>query len=190
MSQLDLRRLFFAIEIPEDVKAALGRVRDALSVGLPRGAVRWVKPNRMHLTLRFLGDTAEANVPHLAQALDQAMAAQRPFQLRLGELGCFPNRKRPRVLWVGLSGDVAQLQAIKRGLDDALVPLGISAETKPYKPHLTLGRVKDARALSGLNWQTPVAPKTWPVSAVALIESNLTPQGPIYTIRHTSTMPR
>lgn len=182
-------RAFIAIDLPPEVKAELGRVAEALGAGLPRGAVRWVRPAQMHLTLRFLGDTPADRLPDVGRALDAVAAAQAPFALRLNGVGCFPNRRAPRVVWVGLAapdgGESAPLLALKAALDEELTPLGWPPEEKPFRAHLTLGRVKDERAARGMKWAADVPPLAVPVAALHLIESDLRPDGPIYTVRHT-----
>jgi RNA 2',3'-cyclic 3'-phosphodiesterase len=181
-------RAFIAIHLPENVKQELGRVNDQLAALAPAGSVRWVRPELIHLTLRFLGDTAVAQLPRLAAALDQAAAQHAPCTLRLGRVGCFPNCRRPRVIWAGLQGDLAQVTALKQALDGALAPLGWEAEDRPFAPHLTLGRVSDGRKTQGVAWEARVEALEVPVTAVHLLESQLTPRGPIYTVRHTSRL--
>lgn len=181
-------RTFIAIKLPDDVKAALGRVSQALSSQIPGGAVRWVASDRMHLTLRFLGDTDTSKLPDIANQLDRVAAGHTRFQLHLDQTGCFPNSKRPRVIWVGIRGDVEQLQAIHRNISELLGPLGWERENRPFQPHLTLGRVKDARQLSGITWSAEVEERPIIVDAVHLIQSDLRPTGPIYTVRHTSAL--
>jgi 2'-5' RNA ligase len=141
-------RAFIAIHLPDDVKKYLGNLTDELAEAVPRRSVRWVQPDRMHLTLRFLGDTDLALLPELQRALDATAAQYRQFGLQLHGFGCFPNCRRPRVLWVGVDGELKQAATLKDALDTALVPLGWDAEDRPFRPHLTLGRVNDARPLA------------------------------------------
>lgn len=183
-------RAFIAIPLPADAKDALTAAGDALAAQLPPRSVRWVKPAQMHLTLHFLGDTAVAKLPALAAALDQAAGGTPPLALALHDLGCFPNRRRPRVIWVGLRGEVAGLTALHGRIGDALAPLGWPPEERPFQPHLTLGRVNDSRQLQGRAWDASIQPVAVPVTAVHLIESQLRPGGPVYTIRHTSHLRR
>ena len=139
-------RAFIAIDLPADVKIALGQIAATLGDGLPRGAVRWVRPEQMHLTLTFLAETPVAKVPAIQSAMDTIAAQQQPFALALAGIGCFPNRRRPRVVWVGLaaaagSGESAPLLALKAALDAALTPLGLPPEDKPFRAHLTLSLI-------------------------------------------------
>ncbi|MCP4357274.1 MAG: RNA 2',3'-cyclic phosphodiesterase [Chloroflexi bacterium] len=179
-------RAFIAITLPPAVKNELAQIRSLLAGQFPDRSVRWVQPDKMHLTLRFLGDTAVNQLLSITQQLDELTAEQPAFRLQLNGLGCFPNRKRPRVIWVGVAGETATLQLVKHDLDKRLLPLGWTQENKPFRAHLTLGRVKDGRAAARVNWQATVNPITFPVNALHLIESQLTSQGPIYTTQHTT----
>lgn len=181
-------RAFIAIELPNDVRHALGDVAAALAEGVPRSAVRWVRPAQMHLTLRFLGDTPADRLPAIQAAMDGVAGQHAPFALRLTEAGGFPNARRPRVVWVGLGGEEAALLSLVAVLNGALLPLGWPPEDRPFRAHLTLGRVKDERAAQGLNWSVAVPPLPVPVAALHLIESQLRPDGPVYTVRHASRL--
>jgi 2'-5' RNA ligase len=181
-------RTFLAIELPNDIRAALGQVNRELAAQMPGRAVRWVAPDRMHLTVRFLGDTATSKLPAISGGLDQVTSKLNSFVLRLDKLGCFPNRKRPRVIWVGLHGDTTSLRSLHKGIESLLAPIGWEPENRPFRPHLTLGRVRDSRKLRGIEWQATVPKSQFAVTAVHLIESQLLPTGPIYTFRHTSVL--
>ena len=186
-------RAFIAIDLPPNVKGALGDVAATLAGRVPRGAlgtaaVRWMRPEQMHLTLRFLGDTPADRLPALFAALDGLAADRAPFALHLTEVGCFPNTRRPRVVWVGLGGAEQALATLVAALEAALRPLGWPPEDKPFRAHLTLGRVKDERAAQGVEWAAAVPPLPVPVTAVHLIESQLRPDGPRYFVRHASAL--
>lgn len=181
-------RAFIAIELPPDVKQELGRTGQSLALQIPPRLVRWVQPGNMHLTLRFLGDTAVTQLSSLGQQLDELAAHHAGFALQLGRLGCFPNVKRPRVIWVGIAGAEAPLRTLKQELDERLIPLGWAAEDKPLSAHLTIGRVNDGRLPATLHWDIPINPLPFTVHAVHLIESRLTPKGPLYTVRHTAVL--
>lgn len=178
-------RLFVAIDLGSAARQELRRAQDAA-----RGAelsARWVDPAGAHLTLKFLGATDRALVGPLGAALRAVAARRAPFLLHTGELGAFPNGRRPRVIWLGLTGALDQLSALQRELDSALVALGIPAEVRPFLPHLTLGRVRDGAP--------PPAPETFaaaaaavdatdapvPVASVRLVRSELGPGGARYT---------
>jgi 2'-5' RNA ligase len=179
-------RMFIAIPLPAEVRSALGQVSTVLAAQAPTRAVRWVKPELMHVTLRFLGDTAVSLIPTIAAELDRVCAQQQAFNLAVGGLGCFPNRHRPRVIWAGLQGDVAQAGALAVTVNNVVVPLGWEVEKRPFRPHLTLGRVNDSRKVQGIDWEMAIEEMVVRVTAVHLIESQLQPSGPVYTVRHTS----
>lgn len=181
-------RAFIAIHLPREVKTYLGHLAEDLAGQVPNRVVRWVRPDRMHLTLRYIGETEKNLVPELGHALDQTAAKQRQITLHLEGFGCFPNCKRPRVLWAGVAGEVGAAGRLKANIDMALVPLGWEAENRPFRPHLTVGRVKDSRIVASQQWPKNVRPLAIPVKAIHLVESELTADGPIYTVRHSSPL--
>lgn len=177
-------RLFIAVELPDSAKQALLTAGSRMGQTLPTSAVRWVKPEQLHLTLRFLGDTAVSQLPSLAEQLNELASHHRPLTLRLDGTGAFPNRKRPRVVWAGLAGQVAGLQVLQADLEDRVVALGWSREKRPFSPHITLGRVKDSGVAAGLDWTVKLEVVEFEVLAVKLVQSELRPSGPVYTVRH------
>jgi 2'-5' RNA ligase len=177
-------RLFIAINLPEAVKSVLLETVAQMGQRLPDKAVRWVKPEQMHLTLRFLGDTAVSQLPDLQNQLTQLTRRHSSFRVHLNGMGAFPNRKRPRVVWAGLDGDLARLQKMQAALEDHIVALGWSREKRPFSPHITLGRVKDARAAQALNWAVDLAKMEFEVTGVQLVQSELRPFGAVYTVQH------
>lgn len=181
-------RAFVAVPLPEEVQTHLGSISTAWAGQLPQGAVRWVKPQLMHATLRFLGNTDEDLIPRVASALDAVTSQHEEFSLGLDQPGCFPNSRRPRVVWVGLQGDIEAAQQLKEAVDQALLPLGWELEDRAFRPHLTLGRVKDSRKVKDFQWKAAIEPLPIPVASIHLIESDLQRTGPVYTIRHESIL--
>jgi 2'-5' RNA ligase len=180
-------RAFIAVTLPEDLAAYLGNIAAALDDSLPSRVVRWVRPELMHITLRFLGDTESDHLPAVYAAMEKATADIPAFAMTLTELGCFPNARRPRVIWAGLQDNSGHMATLHAALDAALAPLGWEPETKPFRPHLTLGRVKgNPRDLADLPWGRSLEPRVLSVGALRLIESQLRPSGPVYTIRHSA----
>ncbi|MCB0036880.1 MAG: RNA 2',3'-cyclic phosphodiesterase [Anaerolineales bacterium] len=182
-------RAFIALELPTAVKDYLYQLGQQLGSQLPAHSVKWVQTETMHLTLVFLGDgVTAAQVAEISGRLDQIAAVWPPFHFRLDKLGAFPNPKAPRVIWVGVDGDVKPLQTLKSQLDQALEPLGWQPEKRRYNPHLTLGRVKDSHAIGRafLPFGKPVQTLEFTATAVHLFSSTLTPQGAQYDIVHTS----
>lgn len=185
---MDAIRAFVAIELTAEVKHALSAAQTQLASAVPAGAVRWVKPHAMHLTLRFLGQTDVRLLPQIGRAMDDALGTAASFSLLPGAFTIFPNASRPRTLVIGIDDAPSRsLAALRQQLDAALAPLGILADTKPFNPHLTLGRVRQGKSLGRLPSLT-LPQMTFVVAAVHLIESDLRPEGPIYTTRHTTTL--
>ncbi|MDE3096806.1 MAG: RNA 2',3'-cyclic phosphodiesterase [Chloroflexota bacterium] len=181
-------RLFVAIELPDEVRRALAATVAALSrTGMSGDAVRWVRPDGVHVTLKFLGATPEARLPAVEGALRAAAAAGRPFRLQLAGVGSFGGARNLRVVWAGVAGEVDALAALAARVDGALAPLGFPAEQRPFAAHLTLGRVRDgtppaARAgiFAALEALPPPPALPIPVDRVSLVRSTLGPGGASY----------
>lgn len=183
---MQMIRTFIAITLPTEVKVEMQAVGNELAKQCPPRSVRWVKSVQMHLTLRFLGDTAVDKLPQLTSNLDNIASQYKPFNLKLTGLGCFPNKKRPRVIWIGVGGKLEAAQKLQAEIETAVVSHGWQAEKRSFRPHLTIGRVKDSSALGDIKWDTAVNQVEIGVTAVHLIESLLLPTKAIHTIRHAS----
>ncbi len=184
-------RTFVAVELSDDLKHELRGAQKQLKSAPGAFTVRWVEPDNMHLTLKFLGNVPRSRVEELGDAL-APISELAPFSLNAEGLGCFPSVRRPNVVWVGLGGPVDRIEALARQVDDVLAAKGIEREARPFSPHLTLGRVnRDARpadrAMLGDAIQKfpRVVYGAVPVDAVHLIQSDLRPGGPVYTILRT-----
>jgi 2'-5' RNA ligase len=145
---LKMIRSFVAIDLPHEIKEALSELGEALRLQLPERSVRWSRVSGIHLTLKFLGDVAEAEVPAIKQSLVRIGQRQSPFSFRVASLGCFPNVKRPRVLWVGVEEETGSLAALQNDVENNLAPLGFEREKRAFHPHLTLGRARRGIAAS------------------------------------------
>ncbi len=176
-------RLFVAINLPE-------RVRERIAAGTEdlRGleGIRWVATDRVHLTLKFLGEIDEESERSVAEALARVAVGHEPFEARVTAPGAFPNIRRPRVIWLGLEQS-PELAALQRELEDALADLGFQREQRAFRPHLTLGRVRRGRRVDGdvldsLVRRTEVS-DAWQVDAVDLMRSHLLPTGAVYEVR-------
>jgi 2'-5' RNA ligase len=183
-----LLRTFIAIELPPDTQAYLFQTGKKMAAHISDRAVRWVAPENIHLTLRFLGDTTEDKLPLISAELDKICQDFQPFLLYLSELVGFPNQKRPRDIWADLSGDLKKLMALQSQIESFVQSFGWQGENRPFQAHLTIGRVKDQNQAKQLIWDEPIEKKAVPVSAVNLIESRLYPTGPVYTVRHRSIL--
>ena len=177
-------RLFLAINVPATVRDAI--FRDAEPLRAAATAVKWVAAPSLHVTLKFLGEQDEALVPDLRRAMSDAVTTHAPFDVETTEFGAFPNFHRPRVVWLGMTGE-SRFRAIAGAIDGALAPLGIASETRPFRAHLTLGRVRaeirpaEAAALGRAALVRPPR-RAFPVRTVDLMESELGPGGSTYTV--------
>ncbi len=180
------RRLFVALEPPDAVRRRIARAAAELrrAAGRAEADVRWVAPENLHLTLQFLGGVPEERVPDLSAAIAAAAAGAHPLSLEVTGAGGFPNARRPRVIWLGMRGDVPALAAMVEDLGRRLAPLGFPPEARAYSAHLTLGRARDQRGAPGLGGALAATARedgfAWRATEVVLFESRLSPKGPRY----------
>ena len=180
-------RSFVAIELPEEVRDSLARLRGRLE-RKEHAFVKWVDPGGIHLTLKFLGNILPKLVTEITRAIKESSEGISPFRLELSSLGAFPNLKQPRVVWVGICGEVDHLLRLQQNVDSALTSLGFAKEERPFTPHLTLARIKQGTSSTQIkNFGELVMSNNFErgysleVRAVNLMRSQLTPQGAIYT---------
>jgi len=177
-------RSFIAVEIPDDVQEQLGRIAGKLR---DSGAkVRWARPENIHLTLKFLGDVDDNDIPKVCDVMRESVEGLKPFDVRIAGLGTFPPNGPPRVVWAGIAGDTEPLIALAEDLDARLVEaIGVPGEHRKFHPHLTLGRVKSTRGAQPLRDAMtalePVDLGLFQVNALALFMSKLDRGGSIYT---------
>jgi RNA 2',3'-cyclic 3'-phosphodiesterase len=132
-------RAFVAVFPPPEVRETLARAARKLPVS---GEVRWVRPANVHLTLKFLGDVAEADLSRVAEVLETIRGRHEPFEVALSGFGAFPSGSRARIFWAGIGEGSERLHALARDVELSLEPLGFEREARPYTPHLTLGRAR------------------------------------------------
>ncbi len=183
-------RSFVAVELDAGIRSILGRAIDRLCAEEGGEYVRWVDPDGIHLTLKFLGDVDESRIEVLRRALDRVAAAHRTLDLPLGDLGCFPSARRPRVFWVGVGDPNNGLEALVENLEDALARVGFEREARPFAAHLTLGRVRRDAPPSRV---APLASESLldltreqiiRVGGISLMRSDLEPSGAVYSQLH------
>ncbi len=178
-------RLFIALELPPEVQDVLGATQSML-VRQPM-PVRWVDPAGAHLTLKFLGATSPGRVGLIEAAMEEVSYRHHLFMLKTAGVGSFPNRKAPRVIWLGVAGNLGALGAIQRDVEQFVAPLGYPTEHRAFNPHLTLGRTLKgaeptdvAQIGQMVSATTAPPPVIWQVSRVSLMRSELGPGGPRY----------
>lgn len=177
-------RLFWAVNLPPELKAELGGFQTELKKLSPDA--KWVRQENLHLTVKFLGAVGISILSELPRAVAETMSGLAPFRLELAGWGTFG--RPPRVLWVGVHGDVEALREVRVRVEKALVPLGFPAEDKAFSPHLTLARLRSPRNLDPLREQAArlaAARSPWgrfAVDRIDLMQSTLTRQGPVYRV--------
>ena len=176
-------RSFIAIPIPETILKAIAEAQETLKeydLG-----IRWVRKEGIHLTLKFLGNIGWDDVEGIQVAMKQAAEPFSPFAVRGEGIGAFPDLKRPRVIWVGVSGEVQVVRALQRELESRLNGLGFPREKRAFKGHLTLGRVKGrlevARLAKALEALEGFRTDSFTVQSVVLFQSDLRPNGAVYS---------
>lgn len=178
-------RLFIAFPLQREVEEKLGEIIALLKN--QGGRVKWVAPQNIHLTARFLGDTNERLVERLTALIDDTATKYDPVDSLIDRLGAFPNLVRPRVIWAGLRDNTEVLAKTARELELSVRKLRFKPEKRGFKAHLTLGRVKDPSGLANLtsymqDFDLEETPVTF--DRLTLFKSTLTPQGPIYDRLH------
>jgi 2'-5' RNA ligase len=184
---MSMLRTFIAIHIPGDVRHAIQRQVYGLQKTVTKSIVRWVAPQNIHLTLKFLGDIPPSQLGLLQQML-AAEAGRHPcFGVEVGALGVYPDLKHPRVIWIGL-GDTPRLSTLQRGVEAIAERLGYPPEARAFSPHLTIGRVQDHIRPEDLSRLRAAFEKTHvsavgrvEVDSVHLMKSDLQPGGSVYT---------
>lgn len=176
-------RCFVCLELDSHVRRNLERWLEPLKAQAPR--LRWVRPGALHLTLKFCGEISTGQVERLCRALQEELSGCGPFMMGLEGTGVFPPKGVPRVLWGGVTGDEEALGALFKRVEKASASCGIPREKRSFSPHLTLARVRAASDFP-LSWLQSGLPGsavwgTWMVREVILMESDLQPEGPLYS---------
>jgi 2'-5' RNA ligase len=178
-------RAFLAIAPPAEILKEIDKLQDRLKISCPFD-IRWVKPEGMHLTLKFFGDMAAKDLQPISEVVSGQTAGTRPLHLNIKGLGVFPGIRRPRVLWLGVGGEVARLIALQGVLAQGFETCGIKKEERPFRAHLTLARIKSPQGLSGLDKvleeKEAESAGSFEAKGLILFKSDLTPKGAIYTV--------
>ncbi|MBM3942561.1 MAG: RNA 2',3'-cyclic phosphodiesterase [SAR202 cluster bacterium] len=180
-------RAFIAVDVSPAARQSLTALITELRKAIPRG-VRWVEPDNIHLTLKFMAALEPRQVQQVLAALTVAVQGIQSFPLRLHALGAFPNGRQPRVIWAGLEGNLQELKRLQEQVEQEVAHLGLPQEHRPFSPHLTLGRVREdappevrGRIGTALIATSLAAAAPWQVEEVRLVRSVLTPKGAVYT---------
>jgi len=186
----ETKRTFVAIELSAAVRAGFEELQRTLRRA--GGDVRWVKPERAHLTLKFLGEATPEQIEGMGAALDEVGAATAPFEVAFRGLGVFPNERRPRVLWVGIAEGRERLEPLARAIDEQAAALGFERERRRFSAHITLGRVRSPagweRLSAAVEANGGFDAGRLHADEVRLIQSILSPEGPTYVPLHCAAL--
>jgi len=187
-------RLFIAVELDKSVALGLDRFCSHLQNkhGLDDRGIKWVKSSNIHLTLKFLGDVDDGDIPTVYDCLNDVVEQFDPFDFEIANCGCFPAKGPARILWAGIDDGQEDLQALAEAIDMACNELGFPLENKQFQGHLTLARIKQAKVgyavREALEQIKPIRLGLQPVSRITLVESSLARTGPEYTAMHHATL--
>jgi 2'-5' RNA ligase len=178
-----LIRSFLAIELPKPVLRKIEEVQGDLRSA--HAEVRWVVPEKIHLTLKFFGNIEESRIDLIFKSIEEPMRDTLPFSVRVRGAGAFPSLKNPRVIWMGLADGKEKLISLQKQVEDQLERIGFEPEDRPFQPHLTLGRMRSSRGkeelVKKMERYTEEEFGDFRVEKVVLFKSDLRPSGPIYT---------
>lgn len=176
-------RTFIAVLIAEDIREKISEAQEALKKLAPK--INWVVPGNFHVTLKFIGNIREDQLPDLCSAIEKAVEGLKPFDISFGSLGAFPNPRNARIVWAGINEGAKALSELASAIEDELAELGFERENRPFRAHITIGRVKDSKNLGGLaegikeiNAQDL---GTQRVESVSIMQSELLRESPKYS---------
>jgi RNA 2',3'-cyclic 3'-phosphodiesterase len=187
MAEPETVRAFIAVHVPETVRKRLRAAQQELESAMPSDAVRWTVFDQLHITLEFLGNIRSDGIAEMHNVLAEVARAHRPFELNAEVIGAFSSVHNPRVLWVGLSGNVVVLTALQAGVRSAVTRFVAEPETRAYRPHITLGRVREIPARDLRKVSAVLAAGAtrefgaWTVGDFALVQSKLSPHGAMHS---------
>jgi RNA 2',3'-cyclic 3'-phosphodiesterase len=179
----DTIRTYIAVEIPEIIAAGIGELQQGLNeYGF---GIRWIRPENIHLTLKFLGDVQVDDIDNIFEAISRTVDGIASMPLKARGIGVFPGIRRPRVIWVGLAGQLDLLISLQKTLDTNLKNIGFPPEKRPFKGHLTIGRIKakmNVRTFGdALMAFRKFESETFIADKIILFKSDLKPKGAVYT---------
>ena len=184
MSDKRSLRAFLAADPPAKIVDEIVRIEEHLKKTI-KGDMRWVRPEGIHLTLKFFGNIYESDIANICQVVKDKTVSMRPLTLFMGRLGAFPTTTRPRVLWLGIDGDVEELINLQKEIDAGLMNHGFGKDERPFKPHLTLSRIKEPKGLTGvaeaIGQNEDYTAGSFTVDGLSLFKSDLKPTGAVYT---------
>lgn len=182
-------RLFVAWLLNDSVIAALSRIQTTLTNSCD--GVRWINPQQLHLTVKFLGDVSDSQAPGITEAVARGAARCKAFTLSLNGCGCFPPSGPVRIVWIGVRESTGMMMQSAKNILDALEEVGVEPEQREWSPHITIGRLRDDRSHGSI--RSAIETNSFdsieqPVRSVSILSSVLSNQGPTYTTIHTTDL--
>ena len=184
-----LIRTFIALDTPETVTKVALSLQSSVKVN-PK-AVRWVRKENIHVTLRYIGPTAPGEVEKINRLLSEIVGQNSDLSLKVSGTGCFPKKERPRILWLGVDGDVVELKLLVEMINSEMVQLGYPQEERNYSPHISIGRIRypqkvtpDVTDFLSAEYE----PISWNIPKIIFYQSELLPSGAIYSILGTHNL--
>lgn len=187
-------RAFIAIELPKEIKTILTKTQEKLKSS--EADIKWVEPENIHLTLKFLGEINEEQLNKITKIITNIASSKEPFHINLSCIGAFPDIKYPRVIWAGSDKSEFELKTIVKELENKIQKIGIPKEGRAFSSHITLGRVR-----SGLNKdklkqkleelsKVAIAGETaeFEANKITLFKSTITSKGPVYEAIHRASL--
>jgi 2'-5' RNA ligase len=178
------KRLFIAIDISEQARSLVASRIDQLKRRFTNVRVSWTKPENLHLTVKFLGDVEESRITELVKMVAGAASALSPIQAELNGPGVFPSERKPKVLWLGITDPQGSIRMAAAVIEKACEKIGFAPELRPFRPHLTIGRIRAPRAANELaraHIQMSFEKIAFEVPELVLYQSELRPTGSVYT---------
>jgi 2'-5' RNA ligase len=176
-------RSFIAIEVPLPLQARIGELQQEMK--RLDTDVKWVRPGGVHLTLRFLGTVPKEILEEIALAISPLISLKKPFDLRICGLGCFPSSRNPRVIWLGIDRGSEQVSCLQETIEKKMVGIVLPSERRPFRPHLTIGRIRSLRGKGALaqaiEMDQHVEIGAFQAKEIILFQSELSPTGAVYT---------
>lgn len=180
-----LRRIFVAIDLSGDARSECARHVDEMRRNFPNARIGWERPEKLHITLKFLGRTDERSLAKLSDHLSQMASELSPAALRLNATGIFPNRNRPRIFWIGVDDPLSVAGAAATRIETVTRDLGFEADDRRFTPHITIGRVRDhttVRDAADSHLNAQIEPVEFKLDALVVYESKLLPTGSVYSV--------
>lgn len=187
------KRIFVAVDISDEARRKVADYIAGLKRNFPGVKVGWDRPEKLHLTLKFLGDTDETQLQKLEEICRNISTGISDLIFQISETGVFPSPRNARVLWLGVRGDLEELQKINEILETECEKIGFKKEMRTYKPHLTIGRIREpqkAKELAKTHLENNFEPVRFEVSEIVIYESKLQPTGSIYSKVATFIFPK